>query len=80
MGDAGLGLDAAQDDGLGLGLCGLHLLDQLGQAHGEAGLGVRHNVELGKLDLGHGGAQALGVLLRRECGHCAMIKLDSSGS
>lgn len=80
MCNAGLGLDAAQDDGLGLGLGGLHLLDQLGQGHGEAGLGVRHDVELGKLDLGDRGAQALGVLLRRECGHCALIGLGSSGS
>ena len=79
MCDAGLGLDAAQDDGLGLWLGGLQLLHQLGHGHGEAGLGVRHNVELGKLDLGHGGAQALGVLLRRECGHCVMRRLSSSG-
>lgn len=49
-------------------LSSLQLVQQSGDGHGEAGLAVGGNVELGQLQLRHGGTEALGILLGGEDG------------
>ena len=67
--DAGLGLDATEDHRLVFLLSCFELLNKLRDHHGEAGLGVRHNVVLGQLYLGHCRSQAFRILLRRKGGN-----------